>query len=622
MEERLIAKIGKLTGRNDFEEPYQEFVQNMYPNTNYKMIVSFFNVNENNGSKEFSINFDKIDIEDVGADTDTYLKYCYRKGSSNGGDFTFTTKAGDPIKKLNTAENICKKFIEKAINKDNLQDEYKIFSAFKNYLNNDNNLSSLQKEFDSILKSFDKKEKNIGFTFAFNFNGKTLYMKDFEVVKMILIDAGNEGKTFKYNVESKGSNEICSICQQIKDNLLGFASPFTYFTYDKETFVSNYFKKKLAWKNYPICFECAKNLEKGKVFLYSYLKRNFYGKSYFLIPHTIVDDDVLYIKSISFIKNYAADNSTENYDNEDNFLRYIAKEENYFNLDLIFYEENSTTKAIDLLLYIEEIFPSRFKTLFLDAPDKINNNPIFHQCYKEKKEIKDLKFSIKMIEDFFKENFLEVINNIFRGVPLDTKLLYYHFMQKIRENYNKLQTDGKLAVPIYLIIYKAIMVYLYLNELGIITTNNGDKFMTNIENENQKEYKSAFDMQKLQDFINNNSPFFDKNYKIVLFCLGILIRAVLNIQYSNLGNTPFEKKLRGYNISSDLLKQLYLEVLDKLSQYQSFYSYNNLREFIAKNFVATQKEIEKLTNNEISFYLVTGIELGNKFKINKEEDNE
>ena len=227
-----------------------------------------------------------------------------------------------------------------------------------------------------------------------------------------------------------------------------------------------------------------------------------------------------------------------------------------------------------------------------------------------------------MIKQFFQESFLDLINNIFRGISLDTKLLYHYFMRNIRKNYNESQTEGRNTEPLYLIVYKAIMVYLYLNELGIIATNNGDKFMINIENENQQEYKSAFDMQKLQDFINNNSPFFDKNYKIVLFCLGILIRAVLNIQYSNLGNTPFEKKLRGYNISPYLIKQLYLEVLDKLSQYQSFYSYNNLREFIAQNFVSTEKEIEMLTNNEISFYLVTGIELGNKFKTNKEENNE
>jgi len=621
MEERFIAKIGKLMDKKDIDEPYQEFVHNMYPNTNYKMVVFFFNVIENNNTGKFSIEYDKIDIEDVGANTNSYRKYCYREGSANGGDITFTTKAGDIYKKLSTSQKICDRFINKANDYDNLQEEYKIFSALKEYLNNSKNLSFLKEKFDSFLLGMNKNENKIGITFALNFRNKTLYMKDFETVKSILLYEGDEGKTEKYNVKSKGSNETCSICLQKKEKLLGFASPFKYYTLDKVIFASNFFKKELSWKNYPICFDCSKDLEKGKVFLESNLKRNFYGISYFLIPHTIIDNDELYIKAYTYIKNYAqAKNEQDNL--EDHFMQYIANEGNYFNLDLIFFKKDTTTKAIDLLLYIEEIFPSRFKTLFVDVPNKINNNPIFHQCYKDKKEIKDLKFSTQMIKQFFQESFLDLINNIFRGISLDTKLLYHYFMRNIRKNYNESQTEGRNTEPLYLIVYKAIMVYLYLNELGIIATNNGDKFMINIENENQQEYKSAFDMQKLQDFINNNSPFFDKNYKIVLFCLGILIRAVLNIQYSNLGNTPFEKKLRGYNISPYLIKQLYLEVLDKLSQYQSFYSYNNLREFIAQNFVSTEKEIEMLTNNEISFYLVTGIELGNKFKTNKEENNE
>lgn len=622
MEERLVAKIGRLMGTSDFEEPYQQFVENMYPNANYKMVVCFFNVNNNSDNQDnnFSISFDKIDIEDVGANSITYLKYCYRKGSATGGDFTFTTKAGDSEKKLKAAKNICNKFIDKANYNENLSNELNIFTAFKDFLNNDDNSKSLVNSMNNVLKSFDKKEKNIGITFAFNYDNKTFYMSDFETVKLIMLEAGVDGKTVKYDTKSEGFNETCSICLTKKDRLLGFASPFKYYTLDKEIYTSNFFDRRLAWKNYPICTECSVDLENGKTFLYSHLKRSFYGTSYFLIPHTIVDDDNLYRKAITFIKNYAqADKDSKQYVVEDKFMSKIAEENNYFSLDLIFFEENPTTKAINLLLYLEEIFPSRFKTLFVDVPKKVNNNPMFHQCYVEKKERKDLVFIMGHIKHFFGNDFLKIINNIFRGLPLDTKILYHYFMQVIRENYNKMQTEDGYAEPTYLTVYKAIMVYLYLKELGIISTNNGDKTMSNIEISSQQEYKSAFDMQKLNDFIKNNAEFFDKNYKVSIFCLGVLIRAILDIQFRNLNNTPFEKKLRGYNISPSLLKQIYVEALDKLSQYQSFYSYGNLREIIAKNFVADEKEIEKLTNNEISFYLVTGMELGHNFKSNKEE---
>lgn len=97
-----------------------------------------------------------------------------------------------------------------------------------------------------------------------------------------------------------------------------------------------------------------------------------------------------------------------------------------------------------------------------------------------------------------------------------------------------------------------------------------------------------------------------------------MVRLLLNIQNASLNNTPFEKKLRGYNLNAELLKNIYVETLSKLSQYQGFYAYGNIREFVDEHFILNSHHLNKISNNELSFYFVAGLELGNKFKTKKE----
>jgi len=99
--------------------------------------------------------------------------------------------------------------------------------------------------------------------------------------------------------------------------------------------------------------------------------------------------------------------------------------------------------------------------------------------------------------------------------------------------------------------------------------------------------------------------------------VGILVRLLLNIQQRDLKNTPFEKKLKGYHVNADLLKNIYIEALEKISQYQGYYAYSNFREFINTHFLLNAHALRGVSNNEISFYFVAGMEFGGQFK-NKE----
>ncbi|HZK68715.1 MAG TPA: TM1802 family CRISPR-associated protein, partial [Paludibacter sp.] len=103
----------------------------------------------------------------------------------------------------------------------------------------------------------------------------------------------------------------------------------------------------------------------------------------------------------------------------------------------------------------------------------------------------------------------------------------------------------------------------------------------------------------------------------------VLVRFLFDIQYASLNNTPFENKLRGYKLNPELLIQVYTEALDKIQKYQkSFYVYSELREIVNQYFVIKQQDMNGMSNNELSFYFVAGLEMGRKFKNEKEENNQ
>jgi CRISPR-associated protein Csh1 len=78
-------------------------------------------------------------------------------------------------------------------------------------------------------------------------------------------------------------NQVCSMCG-IRTTVSGNDNTYSFYTTDKEGFISEGFRKEDAWKNYPICCECAKSLEKGKIYIGNHLSYRFTSLFFYLIP--------------------------------------------------------------------------------------------------------------------------------------------------------------------------------------------------------------------------------------------------------------------------------------------------------------------------------------------------
>jgi CRISPR-associated protein Csh1 len=153
--------------------------------------------------------------------------------------------------------------------------------------------------------------------------------------------------------------------------------------------------------------------------------------------------------------------------------------------------------------------------------------------------------------------------------------------------------------------------------------------ITHDESLKKEGYRKSFDREQLEAFIRENADFFDKPYKQGVFAVGILVRLLLNVQYRTLnGNTPFQKKLKGLNLNHESLMAVYVEALSKLSQFKykdrNFFIqiYTDLRDFISDHFTLQSHAMSKISNNELSFYFVAGLEMGNKFRLEVEAEAE
>jgi CRISPR-associated protein Csh1 len=620
MQDKAIAQIGhwQLDQNKDLD-PVDLYIENMFPGKDYQMLLLVFEITSDNGT--LTCTYKGIDIEKVGKTSISYRKYAYRKGSSRGGDITISTKLSFPAdKKLQNIKEAQFKKLTSSMHPDS--ELFKIVEV--ELLKNEKTINN---QIEGYFKNASKEEQTTTGITVQIIKEKAFYLNDFELVRNILFDSGSEKKYDHNGTQSRHNNAICSVTSQVADNIYGFAAPFKYSSPDKPGFISGFFNKEKFWRNYPVSSKEALALEYGKKYIKQNLTGYFYGHEYLFVPHPIIKGDNEKLEMIvELIKEAFADAREKKISNneragaEEYVQKIIALQDNYFYLDMLFYSEDKKTEAISIEMMLEEILPSRFSKLFVEVPAIINQNPLFKDALTIKKELVDLKFSFEIVRNFFEDKFLDVVQRVFQGKPISTAFLFERIITLIRKNYNDAKTLGKWIEPARWSVLKAIMLINYLHQLGIIEKIKNYNYMEITTNE--KKTKS-FNLEGFNEFVIANQSFLDSDIKVGVFALGVLVRFLFDIQYASLNNTPFENKLRGYKLNPELLIQVYTEALDKIQKYQkSFYVYSDLREIVNQYFAIRQQDMNGMSNNELSFYFVAGLEMGRKFKNEKEENNQ
>lgn len=626
MNDKAVTSLGKIYKNNlNAKEEWELYAENMFPDSPHLIISPVFIITRTNETP--SITYSHTDIRPY--DQESYREYGYRKGASNGGDVTVSTKFGSfedtttfKNKKIDTIlKDVFGRVIELAD-----EPEKEVLELIRSYWRE--NYLRINKDIYTIYQSVEiEKRFKCGLSIIAKIDGEEYFVSSFNAYKRALVRHATDGLSEFLSTVSEGYDSVCSICTQKKDKLHGFASPFKYFTVDKKGYLPNYFNLKLAWKNYPICSDCAADFYLGSRLIDETLRFYFYGRSYMAVPRVLIEDSILYETVYNIFKDFRKLDGDTKATYEDALMLYMAEQKNQFNLDMLFYEENKTTGAIKIKAHIEEIFPSRFRKIFVEARDFVDTHKTFEKYLtfeetvydkesKKKKEQKEQfkqRFRFAKLLQFFDKDDYSIIQAVFDGENISLQGLYTAFMNFFRANYRKILEGGYSSQPRKVII-DAISVLYYLDYLKLITIEKPNYEVKMEQEIDSSKKESSFDTKRLQQFISDNPVFFDRKYKVGLYTLGLLVQLVMNTQQASLRNTPFEKKLKGYKISGADVENIYVEALNKLQQYHGAYAYGNLRKFMTEYFNLEINEIMKAPSAEISFYFVSGMETQFLFK--------
>ena len=620
---QAIMKIGQWAGEMDGTKgSIQNFVQNPNEKGNIQKVFTITLSKQNN-----SWLYKDVEIEEF---RQKYLtKYLYRHGSSSGADITPTSKFAGDMKKtfkkkiFRSIDDISREAENLGLDSKERKQVEKIRKAL---------FAAETPIIERLIERSEEIERREGaiITLVFQENKKREYIGDLNLFHKVLMCKAKEKYFKQYGKKSLGNNQMCSVCRKQQAEVYGFVNTYNFYTVDKPGFVSGGFKQQNAWKNYPVCFECAGNLELGKKYLNEKLRFSFYGFRYLLIPKFLSDS--IMEETLDVLEDMFEHRATEmieagfdqTYINrltnaEDEIFDLISQEKDYVSFDLLFYREKQS--AFNILLHVEDILPSRFKRLF-EIKARLDAIDIFRKEVSKKDGKRLLIFNFRILRSFFPyvsktrsydKHFLELAGKIFSLKPVE-----YHFIMKaiVTKLRSRFVNDEYIKID----CLSGYLLLNYLGGLGILRKGGVGMEIKLIED--LKENFGSEDTsvsQKIELFFKAHSGFFDNAAKKACFLVGILAQKLINIQWREKNATPFRTKLYGLRLTEPLLKKISYEAQNKLEQYKKNY-YRELEGVIAQYMVAGGSGWS-LTNDEISFYFTMGMNLASLFKLKKEEEN-
>ncbi|MCD6518968.1 MAG: hypothetical protein J7M05_03480, partial [Anaerolineae bacterium] len=301
-------------------------------------------------------------------------------------------------------------------------------------------LSRIEMEIGRILSP-----KITGLAATLTFNGK--FMSEIPVIQE------HFGKSRRKRASKSFSKGICAVCGKIKE-VSGDISPFTFYTIDKPGYVVGGFDKSLAYKAFPLCYDCRDLIQRGRQHVEENLKFSFVSQShiqYLLIPDFIfgtepVHQEVLDIltkertqrqRRLHSLKHQELRRIT---DDEEDILSLLSEEQDVMTFHFLFMTHQQSRETIEL--YIQDVYPSRLRAL-LDAKVTVER---LMRLPREDGTWREYTFTYATVYRFFSKadptkrdpdllrHFYDLVDRTFRGVPVSIRYLIPFLVRQIRHD--------------------------------------------------------------------------------------------------------------------------------------------------------------------------------------------
>lgn len=422
----------------------------------------------------------------------------------------------------------------------------------------------------------------------------------------------------KYDVSSIAYNQLCSICCTVQDTVYGFGVPWTYYSSNENAYIAGGFNKVDSWKNVPTCPDCIDDVLLGQRIVEKYLRRNFYGTKYYLIPSILFGDDDIFTPVLQRViqaseevslakKNEAKEHQRAKI--EDLLLHKMTEESDQLQTEMQFFDMNNS--EFKLLAEISSLLPSRCRIL-VEHKEALKQYPAYQNLRKlyANEPPSNLVFNFGIVRYFFYTSssaapFLDICSRIFQGHAISKDQLISTIMEKVIRDFKNKLLDPSDANPktktFEYSLQRGMLLLHYCYKLNLITP---------LELE-------ISPMTHADAFFTQYHEMFTQNWQKTTFLTGSLANLLLNIQRHDIkengGTTPpFRRRLNDLRINEQILRRIYTEAIEKLEQYDKNF-YRTLEQELTELFLNSPNLSTQSTDN-LSFYFTMGMQMSQQIK--------
>lgn len=210
----------------------------------------------------------------------------------------------------------------------------------------------------------------------------------------------------------------------------------------------------------------------------------------------------------------------------------------------------------------------------------------------------------------FDKSSLNILGDILEAKQIDKRHFIKHLIEAIREEHVAANKKKEKIWSEKLLALKSLYLLDFLLELGLVCSDFRTKKFKEVKLMGETKIK---DSEIVENFFSEFSRAFDTPDKKAVFLEGVLVSFLLDVQYAKRKDTPFRKKLHGLKLNRRLIKRLFLEIIEKLRQYDAGY-YSWLETLISKYFIKADENGWIISDDEISYYFALGLNFGRVFK--------
>ncbi len=451
------------------------------------------------------------------------------------------------------------------------------------------------------------------------------YPRDVEALKDYFHQRANPEKREQKGMSSVGGNAVCSCCGQHKQRVLCQPETLPYFTFDKPGYVAGGFFgegeiQKKAWRNFPLCSQCLRDIRRGFKSTKKQLQFRLSGINYLLIPQFADWQSQNAATIVNSLTGFGKKtDAAAQRDQEEIFVHRLSREENTTSFNFWFFRMNQS--RMEILSTVENVLPSRMSEI-AEAIDLTNKHRLLAEFgdWARAPKIGSIEVNFGVLRDIYQarlktkgnkpvSRFLTTVQRLAYGQGFDAKEFFDSAMRYIRDDSRRQQSEGRepwlawsahrsLAAAFWLINLKLLrLTDRDENENGSI-----GETMINYPQLNAENLNSRFD-----EFFKSFGGLFAREEQRACYLMGVLCAQVLSVQRRRFDNRqPFFRNLKDLNLDETEMRGLLPKLKSKLVEYDIDHFNWELEKAIAERF-RNAGSPWKLANSEINFFFTLGL---------------